>query len=223
MISAKQFIKSMSLLRCFLMGLFISRTIIGIQSAEIHQAADALNAVLNDEPTRDSISNAHFLNSKTHYLDQWDVWMVEFFEEDRRIAFATLNSEGDILERGPQSDDRDSYDARLEKLQDELEIARQTGNQAEVRELLELIDKIKSEDSPVHSPINPEAILTSIQAVGGYEMNILRWPPKESRDDTRIQIERWDQSSWQALDTVSLAEENGSTRTFNPANEHAIV
>ena len=132
--------------------------------------------------------------------------MVELFEEDHRLAFVTVNREGDILERGPQSDDRESKNGRLEKLQDELLIARQTGNQAEVHELLELIEAIKGKNSSLRAPLNPEAILKSIQAVGAYEMNILRWPPKESRDDLSLQIERWDQSNWRVVDKVSLAK-----------------
>jgi hypothetical protein len=75
-----------------------------------------------------------------------------------------------------------------------------------VGELLELIEEIKGDDPTLRPPLNPEAVLKSIHAVGGYEMNILRWPPKESHDDLSIQIERWDQSNWQAMDTVSLAE-----------------
>ncbi len=192
--------------QCLLIGFLIAKIIVSVQSAEIHQAADALKVVLNDEPTRDQIDNIHSLKSKTDYLDNWEVWMVEFFEEDRRVAFATLNNAGKILERGPTSNDQASKHARLENLQEELAIARQTGNQAEVGELLELIEEIKGDDPTLRPPLNPEAVLKSIHAVGGYEMNILRWPPKESHDDLSIQIERWDHSNWQAMDTVSLAE-----------------
>jgi hypothetical protein len=56
--------------QCLLIGFLIAKIIVSVQSAEIHQAADALKVVLNDEPTRDRIDNIHSLKSKTDYLDQ---------------------------------------------------------------------------------------------------------------------------------------------------------
>ncbi len=175
------------------------------KSAEIREAADALNAALNDEPTRDRIRNLDSIRSSARYLDQWDVWMVEFFEEDHQIAFATINQEGEILERGPEPGEQQERKIKLERLHDELAFAKQTGNQAEVEELLELIEVLKKEEEIFTTPLDRNALLESVQAVGSYGVTILRWPPARYANDLILNIERWDESAWGTEGTIPFS------------------
>lgn len=179
-------------------------------------AVDAIAAASSDPRVRTRLGDADSIRVRSAFLERWRVWMVEFFHDDRRILFVTVGRDGDIREIGPaESDpagkpgeaDRDDsgWRKRVAGLREELEWARRTNNEAEIREISALLrDLGAAEDAREGRPVNPQVLLQSFRAVPGYGMTILRWTIGGAG---RMRLERrMDGRSWESLATVPTGD-----------------
>ena len=155
-------------------SLLLSVTSAAGQSAHVESAVDAISIASKVEEIREQLGDEDSLRVTARFVDEWEAWMVEFYEDDGRLAFVTINREGQILEVGPDGE-VDDRDIRIQELREELETARSTGNEAEVREITALLSELGGLED--NRPIDVDALLESFHALGGYDMSILRWEP----------------------------------------------
>ena len=62
--------------------------------------ADAIAAASACGEVKERLGSASALRVSARFVDAWNVWVVEFMQGDRRLAFATVNREGNVLEVG---------------------------------------------------------------------------------------------------------------------------
>lgn len=189
----------------WLWGCFLFLTI-HVGAEEITNAAGALQRALNDEPTLDQLHDLDQFQTRTRFLDQWNVWMVEYFVEDERVAMLTINREGEVLERESHSPNESSSSDRIAALRQELVHARQTGNNAEVREIQELLEQLERAHPSDRGEVDLEQILSSVQGLGSFDMSVFRWPPLEGIAGISLMIEREEDGRWIRKEKVSLGQ-----------------
>ncbi len=177
--------------------------IISGQCGDVRTAVEAVAAVAAHPEIQERLDEVNGLRISAEFNRQWNVWMVEFFSMDERRAFATVNQEGEILEIGPDirefigSDERRK---RLNKLRAELDFSLRTGNEPEIREILELIERLGGELETV----DVDRLLDSFEAIAGYSMTILRW---KSQNVGHIHLERREgNTDWVKLSDVAIHE-----------------
>lgn len=171
---------------------------------EITDAASALHRALGDEPLRDQVRDLDHLQSRTRFLDQWKVWMVEFYEEDERIAMLTLNRDGGVLERAFNHSDEENVVHRIDELRQELVHAKRTGNEAEVREIQELLEQLERSQRSDGQKVDLERVLSTVHAWNGFGMGLFRWAPLESVDGIQVVVEREIDGRWDQIAKVPL-------------------
>ena len=181
-----------------------------LQAVEVG-SAEAMRLALQDEPTRDRLESCPTLDARVRFLDPWNCWMVEWFCEDRRIAFVTLSPEGRILERGPNQRSEPQEPTKEEDLADRrhalleaLELARAAGNEPEQDEILQLLENLERTDGVSMARVDPAKWLEEARIIGSYDLVALRWSAIERKVPFQVHVERQQGDAWQDLGFLSL-------------------
>ena len=177
-----------------------------VGAEEITDSASALHRALGDEPLRDQVWNLDHLQSRTRFLEQWNVWMVEFFVEDERVAMLTLNREGEVLERALNRSDEENVVHRIDELRQELAHAKRIGNEAEVQEIQELLEHLERSHPFAGQEVDLEKVLATVHGLGGYGMGLIRWAPFEGVSGIQVMVEREDDGRWVRIESIPLPQ-----------------
>jgi hypothetical protein len=172
----------------------------------ITDSASALHRALGDAPLRDQVRNLDHLQSRTRFLEQWNVWMVEFFVEDERIAMLTLNREGEVLERALNRSNEGEFVHRVDELRQELAHAKRIGNEAEVREIQELLKRLERSHPFAGQEVDLEQVLATVHGLGGYGMGLIRWAPFEGVSGIQVVVEREEDGRWVRIESLPLRQ-----------------
>ena len=54
------------------------------------------------------------VRSTVEFSDQWNVWLIHFYSGDRHVAFASVSSDGVVLEVAPPETDDQEHDESRE-------------------------------------------------------------------------------------------------------------
>jgi len=109
---------------------------------------DAVAQACAAPEVRERLGQSESLRITAEFVEQWSVWIVQFFQDDRRVAFSTVSPAGEVKEIGPgESESAEANiasETRRRELLHELEAAQEAGNEAEVREISELLERLET-------------------------------------------------------------------------------
>lgn len=75
----------------------------------------AIAAARENRRIQEALRRIESVHTQAEFSERWDVWLVHFYSGDRRIAFASVNQQGEVLEvETGQIDDREWDDRRQE-------------------------------------------------------------------------------------------------------------
>ncbi len=63
-------------------------------------AERAIAVARADERVKELLKEFDDLRTEAEFSEKWRVWLVHFFAGDRRVAFASVSEEGEVLEVG---------------------------------------------------------------------------------------------------------------------------
>lgn len=75
-------------------------------------AERAIAAARGDGKVKDLLEPYEDVRAEAEFSWRWDVWLVHFLSGDRRVAFASVNEEGEVLEvgRGHEDEEGEAHD-----------------------------------------------------------------------------------------------------------------
>ena len=78
-------------------------------------AERAVTAARADERVQELLRGLDDVRAEAEFAERWQVWLVHFFAGERRVGFASVSEDGDVLEVGAVEEIEKDSDDRSEE------------------------------------------------------------------------------------------------------------